>query len=482
MPVPFPRVPRVRTPGIEPGRPDGDDGAVSGVRSALRLSPGRSPNLRSRRPPPRSPHPRPRRPEAPSCTRPAATGRPGAATRCTTQGTRRVSRAPTTGTISRFSSAAPSTTATLSCPRQGMAHSATVAKCAPLSTARSCENHTRVLPSGRTAATAPNASIASATRARTSRSFSVQRDVRQVRRGRTVEAEHEPEPARRVVEASMLDRHRDRASESISSGAGAPDGSRRGDAVLGESRDSRHAPVRDVEDEDRGVDAAHELFAPLLPPPPLAPPPLLLLSAVRRRFGRSIRRRRPPTTVSSGGLRGGIRRRGLRDVRDAAFRGAPADAPERPVDAHGAVRLWGRVSLAREPRRPPGSRRACSAPRSPSSLPLLTTMRLFPDGDTLDARTPRSSVPNGGWYRGVDAPLPPCRRHRRDRSSAPVGDEVALRRGDAQGEPGGSRGSLCSDAPAAKGRGRERLEQRGLGLDDGVVVAGFPADIAVARC
>ena len=29
-----------------------------------------------------------------------------------------------------------------------MAHSATVAKCAPLSTARSCENHTRVLPSG----------------------------------------------------------------------------------------------------------------------------------------------------------------------------------------------------------------------------------------------------------------------------------------------------------------------------------------------
>jgi hypothetical protein len=63
---------------------------------------------------------------------------------------------------------------------------------------------------------------------------------------------------------------------------------------------------------------------------------------------------------------------------------------------------------------------------------------LAPDGDTLDAMTPRSSVPKLGWRNAVDAPFVPSLStgHRGDAAPCFVRHQVALRRGDAQGEPG----------------------------------------------
>ena len=125
-----------------------------------------------------------------------------------------------------------------------------------------------------------------------------------------------------------------------------------------------------------------------------------------------------------------------------------------------------------------------SAPRSPSSLPLLTTMRLFPDGDTLDARTPRSSVPNGGWYRGVDAPLLPslstfiAATDRLLLLATRSRCDVVTRRVSREG----SRGSLCSDAPAAKGRDANDSNSEVSASTTASSSPGSPADIAVARC
>ena len=200
----------------------------------------------------------------------------------------------------------------------------------------------------------------------------------------------------------------------------------------------------------------------------------------------------PDDGDSGGPLRGGIRRRGLRDVRDAAFRGAPADAPERPVDAHGAVRFVGDEYLARER----------------AALPDLDARHVFgaaiavvlaaPDDHALVSRRGHARCENASFLgaerrvvqgrgRALAAVLVKSTStvprvqaihhldvHRRDRSSAPVGDEVALRRGDAQGEPGGIARVPVQRRARGEGQGRERLEQRGLGLDDGVVVAGFP--------
>ena len=131
------------------------------------------------------------------------------------------------------------------------------------------------------------------------------------------------------------------------------------------------------------------------------------------------------------------------------------------------------------------STHACSAPRSPSSLPLLTTMRLFPDGDTLDARTPRSSVPNGGWYRGVDAPLLPslstfiAATDRLLLLATRSRCDVVTRRVSREG----SRGSLCSDAPEAKGRDANDSNSEVSASTTASSSSGSPAaDIAAARC
>ena len=94
------------------------------------------------------------------------------------------------------------------------------------------------------------------------------------------------------------------------------------------------------------------------------------------------------------------------------------------------------------------------APRSPSSLPLRITIRLAPDGDTLDAMTPRSSVPKLGWRNAVDAPFVPSLSTvivatlRRALFATRSRCDVVTRRVSRAS----SCGSLCNCAPAAKGK------------------------------
>mmetsp|Transcript_2620 Transcript_2620/g.10639 ORF Transcript_2620/g.10639 Transcript_2620/m.10639 type:complete len:295 (-) Transcript_2620:203-1087(-) len=165
----------------------------------------------------------------------------------------------------------------------------------------------------------------------------------------------------------------------------------------------------------------------------------------------------------------------------AALQLMPPNVPS----THTAPCVFGDTSISAASAPPSQiSTHTSAAPRSPSSLPLLTTMRLFPDGDTLDARTPRSSVPNGGWYRGVDAPL------LRSLSTFIAATDrllllatrsrcdVVTRRVSREG----SRGSLCSDAPAAKGRDANDSNSEVSASTTASSSPGSPADIAVARC
>ena len=149
------------------------------------------------------------------------------------------------------------------------------------------------------------------------------------------------------------------------------------------------------------------------------------------------------------------------------------------------VSLATSISAASDPPSQISTQMDESRPEFASPAPLLTTMRLFPDGDTLDARTPRSSDPNGGWYRGVDAPLLPSlstvivATDRLLLLATRSRCDVVTRRVSREG----SRGSLCSDAPEAKGRDANDSNSEVSASTTASSSSGSPAaDIAAARC